>query len=83
MGLDMYIKKTKKINGMTLTEIIETANYIDYLERPAKYSNSTFHSWCGGNINDVRKDKLDEVKKNIKTRYHIQKFLTLIIIFLL
>ena len=65
MGLDMYMNRVKKIDGMTLEEIIETANYVDFLKRPEEYKNSTFKSWCGGNMEKVRKDKLDDIMANL------------------
>ena len=65
MGLDMYINRVKKIDGMTLTQILDTESYIDYLDRDAKYSDCSFEDWCGGNIDNVRKDKLDDVRANI------------------
>lgn len=69
MGLDMYMSRVKKIDGMTPEEIIVASDYIDYLNRPAKYADSTFSSWCGGDESKVRKDKIEDVKKNIKTQY--------------
>ena len=69
MGLDMYMDRVKKINGMTLKQILTTADYIDYLNRPEKYSDSTFESWCGGDEDEVCKDRIDDVKANIKTTY--------------
>ena len=69
MGLDMYMSRVKGITGMTLDEILATVNYIDYLERPDKYKDCTFKNWCGGDESKVRKDKIEDVKKNIKTQY--------------
>ena len=69
MGLDMYMDRVKGIKGMTLDEILATVNYIDYLERPDKYKDCTFKNWCGGDESKVRKDKIEDVKKNIKTQY--------------
>lgn len=69
MGLDMYMDKTKKIEGMTLKEILSTAKYIDYLDRPAEYVQCSFEEWCGGNEDEVRKDKIGEIKANIHTCY--------------
>lgn len=69
MGLDMYMSRVKSIKGMTLDEILATENYIDYLERPDEYKDCTFKKWCGGDESKVRKDKIEDVKKNIKTQY--------------
>ena len=69
MGLDMYMNRIKKIDGMTLKEILETDMYIDYLERDEKYSDCSFKKWCGGDENIVRLDKIEDVKENIKTQY--------------
>lgn len=66
MGLDMYLEKVKKFDGMTLSEIIETNEYIRYLDSG---DDCTFKEWCGGDINKVRKDKVDEVRNNIKEHF--------------
>lgn len=69
MGLDMYMSRVKKIDGMTLKEIYATADYIDWLKRPEKYKDNSPEQWNGCDEDKVRKDKLDEVEANIKTRY--------------
>ena len=69
MGLDMYMDRVKKIDGMTLKQIIITAEYIDYLDRGNKYANCSFNDWCGKNEDDVRMDKIDDVRANIHTHY--------------
>lgn len=69
MGLDMFLNKVKKIDDMTLEEILETESYIDYLDRPEKYANDSYRAWCGRDMDGVREDKVDDVRKNIKTMY--------------
>ena len=69
MGLDMYMFKVSKVKDMTADEVLATAGYIDYLNRPEEYADSSFADWCGGNMDLVRKDKLDEVKKLIHKNY--------------
>lgn len=69
MGLDMYMDRIKKIDGMTLQQIIDTASYIDYLNRGAKYEDCSYKDWCGGNEDNVCKDRIDDVKANIHTHY--------------
>lgn len=69
MGLDMYMSRTKKIDGMGLDEICATADYVDWLKRPEKYKDSSPNQWNGCDESKVRKDKLDEVEANIKMRY--------------
>ena len=70
MGLDMYLEKVSKIGDMTLNEILETAEYIEYQNRPAKYKECSFARWCNGDMNLVREDMIDAVKDNIKVRYY-------------
>ena len=69
MGLDMYIERTKKIDGMTLNQIIETGRYIDYLDRPNKYSDCTPEDWNCCNESEVCKDRIEDVKANVHTCY--------------
>ena len=69
MGLDMYMMRTKKIGDMTIEQMAATADYVDYMNRPDNYADSSFEDWCGGNEDDVRKDMLDEVKANIHKCY--------------
>lgn len=69
MGLDMYMSKVKKIKGMTLKQILETASYIDYTNRPEKYSDCSFEEWCGGDMDKVCIDRIDDVKANIHKNY--------------
>lgn len=67
----MYLDKVNKIGNMKLTEILTTAEYIEYLGRPAEYADTSFTDWCGREMDNVRLDMLDEVKKNIKKRYSV------------
>ena len=69
MGLDMYMDRAKRIKEMSLQEMLSTVQYIDYLERPEEYKDTTFKEWCGGNIDTVRQDKVDEIKNNMTLRY--------------
>ena len=69
MGLDMYMDRIKKIDGMTLKQIMVTAEYIDYLDRGNKYANCSFNDWCGKNEDDVCMDRIDDVRANIHTHY--------------
>ena len=69
MGLDMYMDRIKKIDGMTIKQIISTASYIDYLDRGNKYHDCSYEDWCGGNENDVCKDRIDDVRANMHMRY--------------
>ena len=69
MGLDMYMDRVKKIDGMTLKQIVLTAEYIDYLDRGNKYANCSFVDWCGKNEDNVCKDRIDDVRANIHTHY--------------
>lgn len=66
MGLDMYLNKVKKVGNMSLKEIIATADYVSYLERPDKYIDSTFEDWCGGNETFVVKSKVKQIMENME-----------------
>ena len=69
MGLDMFMNRTKKIDDMTLEEILMTAEYVNFLNRPEKYKSSTFETWYNGDMSKVREDKIDKVIANIHTCY--------------
>ena len=69
MGLDMYMKRTKKIDGMTLEQIMETARYVDYLARPKEYADCSPREWNGCDESEVLMDKVDDVKANFHTCY--------------
>lgn len=66
MGLDMYLDKVKRVNGLKLENILETANYIEYLGRPRKYIKDSFKRWCNGNVDLVVKSAIDEIKTNLE-----------------
>jgi len=70
MGLDMYMDRIKKIKGMTLNQILDVAEYIDYLKRPDKYSDSSYKDWCGKDENKVCKNRIDDVKANFHMCYY-------------
>ena len=58
MGLDMYLDKVRKIEGMSLKEILSTYENIE-----AKKNGYTYEEWCGGNPDHVCEDREDEVSK--------------------
>ena len=47
MGLDMYISKVKRVGGLKLEKILDTEDYVEYLDRPEKFKDCTFEQWCG------------------------------------
>lgn len=62
MGLDMYLDKVKRINGLTLKQILVTAEYVDYLDNE-KAHDYTFKEWCGGDMDYVVKNSVDQVRE--------------------
>lgn len=56
MGLDMYLEKTKKIEGMTLRQILDTYDNVD-----AKKNGYTLNEWCGKSDENVCEDREAEV----------------------
>ena len=53
MGLDMYLKKTKRIGNVTPKQLVAINEYFGYLKRPDDYRNLTMKEWCGINMEDV------------------------------
>lgn len=47
MGFDMYLYKTKRINGINAKTICDIDEYFGYLNRPEKFKNYTFDDWSG------------------------------------
>ncbi len=66
MGLDMYIDKVKKVGNLTLEEIKDIAEYIDWKKN---WDQCSFKEWCGKDENKVKTEYEDDVRKLI----HIQK----------
>lgn len=64
MGLDMYMTRYTKVDGLTFDELKETIRYADYQNRPKEYSKCSFYKWCRGDLKLVHKDKLKEIKEN-------------------
>lgn len=56
MGLDMYLEKTKRVEGITPDQLVILNNYFDFLKRPESNRNSSMKEWCGCNIEDVNQD---------------------------
>ena len=62
MGLDMMLFKVKRVKGLTLKQILTTAEYIEYMDNP-KSNNCTFKEWCGCDEKDVDKSKMGQIKE--------------------
>ena len=66
MGLDMYLYKAKKADGIPAKEIPFIENYLEYCLRPDKYKNASYKDWCGGDLDEVNLDHvpayIDEYK---------------------
>ena len=56
MGLDMFMDRMKKIDGMTVKEIKEVENYIEYLNRSKEYKKLSYCDWYYGDKSKVRMD---------------------------
>lgn len=70
MGLDMYLYKMKRKEGVTINDIFNLDSYFDYLERKDKYKDSTCKEYCGIDEEDVRKELIPEYYKEYIPRYY-------------
>ena len=66
MGLDMYINKVKKVDNLTVKEILDIYDYIDWKKNGTKYS---FEEYCGNNEGNIKKEYIEAVSKLV----HIDK----------
>ena len=56
MGLDMYLERSKKVNGLSINEIGILRDYIDWKESGNECS---FMAWCGRHEAEVKTDYID------------------------
>ena len=70
MGLDMYISKVKRVGGLKLEKILDTEDYVEYLDRPEKFKDCTFEQWCGKSEKNVVKSAVDAVRANMEYDEH-------------
>ena len=72
MGLDMYLKKAKRVKGLTGKDIHAIDDYYDYMDRPEEYKNSTMKDWCGLTEEDFKRVKpfIPLYKDEYITRYY-------------
>ena len=59
MGLDMYLERSKKVNGLSMEEIGTLRDYIDWKESGSEY---TFKAWSGRDESEVKTEYIDDVK---------------------
>lgn len=59
MGLDMYLERSKKVNGLSINEIGILRDYIDWKESGNECS---FMAWCGRHEAEVKTDYIDKIK---------------------
>lgn len=52
MGLDMFLNKAKRVDGITVKKLIEIENYFDYINRDNEYKDVKMSEWCGFEISD-------------------------------
>ena len=69
MGLDMYLKKAKRIGNVTPKQLINIDGYFSYLDRPKEYSDSTMERWCGISINEVDMSLVEDYRSEYIHRY--------------
>ena len=69
MGLDMYLYKAKRVDGITAKKLIEIENYFDYINRGNKYEDMIMSEWCGFEIDDDTIPFVKQYEDEYITRY--------------
>lgn len=69
MGLDMYLKKAKRIGGVTPEQLVRINEYFSYLERPEKYSDCTMKEWCGIGVDTVDMELVEDYRNECVLRF--------------
>lgn len=69
MGLDMYLKKAKRIGDVTPEQLVRINEYFSYLERPEKYSDCTMKEWCGIGIDTVDMELVEDYRNEYVLRF--------------
>lgn len=67
MGLDMYLLKTKKVDGYTIKDFYLADDYVNWKDRGAYCS---FKDWCGTDEEDIDMDIINKLMPLMKTTYH-------------
>lgn len=71
MGLDMYLEKVKRIEGVTPKELVILGQYFDYLDRPIERKSLSMKEWCNCNIEDVNLEMAEIYKAEYIHRYSL------------
>jgi hypothetical protein len=69
MGLDMYLEKAKRVDGITVKKLVEINNYFDYINRGHKYEDVKMSEWCGFEISDETVPFVKQYEDEYITRY--------------
>jgi hypothetical protein len=72
MGLDMYLDRALRINGITAQGISALNGYFsweEYKSKGDKYADCTLEQWCGVNEKDVPKWAIDAYRSHYITHY--------------
>lgn len=71
MGLDMYLEKYPRIEGIDLQQIIAAENWFSYCSREARFADSSFKDWCGMTEEDLpSKEALETLRPYFIKRYY-------------
>lgn len=79
MGLDMYLYRTKRIDGATPKEFNMVNNYLTYMEdkklgKTKKHDSDEDYTpmeWCGCDLSKVDMELVDKYKSEFFTRYSL------------
>lgn len=66
MELDMYLLKTKKVDGYTIKDFYLADDYVCWKDRG---SYCSFKDWCGIDEEDIDMDKINKLMPLMKTTY--------------
>ena len=69
MGLDMYLKKVKRVKGASAKDIDNLENYFDWLERDSQYEKCSLKDWCGIDGRSIKKSLVEAYKDEYVTRF--------------
>lgn len=69
MGLDMYLKKTKRIGDVTPEQLVRINEYFSYLERPDEYKDDTMEEWCGISVDAVDMELVEDYRSEYVLRF--------------
>lgn len=82
MGLDMYLEKYPRIEGIDLRQIIAAENWFSYCSREARFADSSFKDWCDMTEEDLpSKEALETLRPYFIKRYYAWIRITAIRIF--